>query len=126
MSTAIDIRALPLALIGVLAVLAASLATGDEAIARDGGAKCKIKITKLTTQKAKGKVTSSANRCEGKGRKISLFLYEDFVTDKVAITYTNGRGKWKVRRSLAPGKYFAKVDHSGGCRYAVSRNKWIR
>ena len=126
MTAAIDRRRVRLVLLAALAAMAAPLAPAQDAVARDGGAKCKIKITKLTPQLAKGKVTSGASRCEGKGRKISLFRYEDFVTDKVAITHTNGQGRWKVRRSLAAGKYFAKVDHSGGCRYAVSRNKWIR
>jgi hypothetical protein len=126
MTNPIDRRPMRVAVLAALATIAATIGPGQEAIARDGGAKCKIKIAKLTPQLAKGKVTSGANRCEGKGRKISLFRYEDFVTDKIAITYTNGRGRWKVRRPLAPGKYFAKVDHSRGCRYAVSRNKWNR
>lgn len=126
MTNAITERPMRVALLAVLAAAAAALAPAQDAIARDGGAKCKIKISKLTPQLAKGKVTSRADRCEGKGRKVSLFRYDDFVSDKVSITYTNGKGRWKVRRSLAPGKYFAKVDHSGGCRYAVSRNKWIR
>jgi hypothetical protein len=113
------------ALVALLAG-AALLVLGGEASGRDGGAKSQIKITKLQPAVAKGKVTSGRKSCAGKGRKISLFIYDDFITDKVAITHTKRKGKWRVRRSLKPGKYFAKVDHSKGCRYAVSNNKWLR
>jgi hypothetical protein len=107
----------------ILAIAAtASLAAGLPAAARDGGAKSKIEITALGTGGAKGKVTSGRSSCKG-GRKVSLFTYDGFVSDKVAITQSKGNGKWKVDRSLEPGTYFAKVDHVPGCRYAVSKNE---
>jgi hypothetical protein len=100
----------------------ASLAAGLPAAARDGGAKSKIKITELGAGGAKGKVTSGKSSCKG-GRKVSLFTYDGFVSDKLAITQSKGNGTWKVDRSLQSGTYFAKVDHVPGCRYAVSRNE---
>jgi hypothetical protein len=111
-------RALAIVAIALLAIVAASV----PATALDGGAKSRIKITKLGGGGAKGKVTSGRSSCKG-GRKVSLFVYENFVSDKVAITQSKRDGTWKVDRSLDPGKYFAKVDHTSGCRYAVSRNK---
>lgn len=108
-----------------LALLLGALALGETASA-DGGAKSWISIKRLDPGVAKGKVTSGRKSCKSKGRKVSLFRYEGFVSDKIAITYTKRRGKWRVRRSLAPGKYFAKVDHTPACRYAVSKNQWLR
>ena len=90
---------------------------------RDGGAKSRIKITKLRTSGAMGRVMSGRSSCAGSGRKVSLFAFDGFVSDKVAITYTDGDGHWKVRRDLKSDRYFAKVDASSGCRYAVSGNK---
>ena len=71
-------------------------------------------------------MTSGRPSCEGAGRKVSLFVYDGFISDKVAITHANRRGKWRIERSLEPGRYFAKVDHSRGCRYAVSAGKRLK
>ena len=91
----------------------------------DGGEKSKIKITKLSANGAKGKVTSKAHSCEG-GKKVSLFRFDDYVSVKISITKSKSSGAWRVKKDLKPGKYFAKVDASAGCRYAVSHYKSLR
>ena len=99
--------------------LLASPASGD------GGEKSKITIKKLTPRGASGKVISKAHSCEG-GKKVSLFRFDDYVSVKVEITHSNSNGAWKTKKDLKPGKYFAKVDASAGCRYAVSKYKNLR
>jgi hypothetical protein len=88
----------------------------------DGGAVTRISLGKLDENGASGVVRSAKKPCRG-DRKVSLFVYDGFITDKIAITYTNGRGRWSVGRSLAPGRYFAKVDAAKGCRYDNSKTK---
>jgi hypothetical protein len=92
------------------------------AASAEGGANSTIKLKKLTFSGAAGVVTSGRASCIGK-RKVSLFRYEGFVTDKVGITHTNGKGKWRVDKSLKSGRYFAKVDATKGCRYDNSKTK---
>jgi len=108
----------------VAALVVASPASGVEG----NKAKTKITLGKLGAAGASGKVSSKRAGCES-GRKVTLFVYDDFVTDKVKITHSNAHGKWHVRKSLAPGKYFAKVDaiRVGGtrCLYDVSKNRRI-
>jgi hypothetical protein len=91
----------------------------------DGGAESRIKMTKLRSSGAKGKVSSARDSCEG-GRKISLFIIEHFVSDKLEITNTDSKGRWRIRRSLEPGRYFAKVDARSGCRFDNSRVERLR
>lgn len=91
----------------------------------DGGAESRIKMTKLRASGAKGKVTSQRDSCERR-RKVSFFIIENFVSDKLQITHTNSNGRWKVRRSLDPGRYFAKVDARSGCRFDNSRVERLR
>ena len=108
----------------VAALVVASPASGVEG----NKAKTKITLGKLGAAGASGKVSSKRAGCES-GRKVTLFVYDDFVTDKVKITHSNAHGKWHVHKSLAPGKYFAKVDavRVGGtrCLYDVSKNRRI-
>ena len=61
----------------------------------DGGEKSKIKITKLSANGAKGKVTSKAHSCEG-GKKVSLFRFDDYVSVKISITKSKSSGAWRV------------------------------
>ena len=51
---------------------------------------------------------------------MTLFFVEDFVSVKKEITRTDGNGKWRTKKDLTPGEYFAKVDSIPGCRYDVS------
>jgi hypothetical protein len=110
-------RALGAALmaVGALVVAAAPASAGQ-------GAKSKIVIKQLSQGGASGKVSSKRASCERK-RKVSLFLYDGFVTDKVGITHTNSKGKWRIEKNLDPGRYFAKVDSAKGCRYDNSKTK---
>ena len=109
-----------LAAIGALGLAAAPFS------AADGGAKTRIKIKKLTAKGASGKLSSGDNKCEGGGRKVSLFRYEDFISVKVKITHSKSNGTWRTKKDLKAGEYFAKVDASPGCRYAVSKTKRLR
>lgn len=111
----------------VIAALVAIAALGLIAApaSGDGGEKSKIVIKKLTPGGASGKVISKDNSCEG-GKKVSLFRLDDYVSVKIEITRSNGSGAWKTKKDLHEGKYFAKVDASAGCRYAVSKYKALR
>ena len=88
----------------------------------DNGAKSRIVIKGLSAGGAAGKVSSGRSACLAR-RKVSLFLYDGFITDKIAITHTNSGGQWRVDRRLKPGRYFAKVDSKAGCRYDNSKAK---
>jgi hypothetical protein len=94
------------------------------------GAKEKTKITlkKISSSGASGKVISKRSGCEPH-RKVTLFKYVDFVTEKVKITHSDSHGRWRVRQELQPGKYFAKVDAaklaSTRCLYDISKNAHV-
>jgi Ca2+-binding RTX toxin-like protein len=94
--------------------------------ARSKGAKSRIRITGLSPNGAAGRVTSSRPSCAGPGRRISLFTYVAFVSDKLAITHTRRSGSWRIDQPLGPGRYFAKVEHSRGCRFDVSTHRVLR
>ncbi len=105
-----------------LAALAVFL-LGSGALAHaDGGAKTRISLERLRHSGAAGEVRSSRPSCEP-NRKVTLFRYDGYVSEKVKITSSNSGGRWRVRRDLESGKYFVKVDSAQGCRYDVSRNK---
>jgi hypothetical protein len=95
------------------------------AASADGGAKTQIKLKALSSAGAAGEVSSGRAGCEAQ-RKVSLFVLESFITDKVAITHTNSNGEWRVNRNLKEGVYFAKVESRKGCRYDNSRRKRLR
>ncbi len=62
---------------------------------------------------------------------MSLFLVDDFVSDKIEIVYSNAKGKWKTNKSLETGfEYFAKVDAENingvECLYGVTGNKRLK
>ena len=107
------------------AILACGLATSPIAGA-DGGAKTKIVIKSLKPTGASGKLISHENKCEGGGRKVSLFRLDDFVSVKIAIVYSKSNGVWKTGKDLKDGDYFAKVDASPGCRYATSKTETLK
>jgi hypothetical protein len=111
----------------LLAALVATAALGLVAAPAigDGGEKSKIVIKKLRPSGASGKVISNDHSCE-RGKKVSLFRFDDYVSVKVEITHSNSRGAWKTKKNLKDGKYFAKVDASKGCRYAVSKYRTLR
>lgn len=106
----------------VLAALVLAMAVSAPAASGDGGAKTKIMLKQLGPEGAAGKLSSGRDACLPR-RKVSIFVLESFITDKVAITYTNSDGEWRVNRNLKEGVYFAKVDSSKGCRYDNSRRK---
>ena len=91
----------------------------------DQGSKTKIVIKNLKSSGASGKVISKDHGCEG-GKKVSLFRFDDYVSVKIEITHSNSSGTWRTKKNLKDGKYFAKVDASAGCRYAVSKYKTLR
>jgi hypothetical protein len=88
----------------------------------DGGAKTQIKVTKLKASGAAGKITSNESKCEGKGRRVQFFRLDGYISVKIQKTMTESNGSWKIKRDLKPGRYFAKVDSSPGCRYDNSKN----
>ncbi len=108
------IRGAALIAAGTLALAVAA----PEAIG-DGGAKTRIEIKELKDSGASGTLSSSKEACLGH-RKVSIFRLDDFVSVKIEITQSNGKGEWKTNKSLEQGQYFAKVDAVKGCRYDVS------
>ena len=107
-------------------VLAGGLAGGATA---DGGgpkAKTKIQFKSLGATGSSGILESKKNFCL-KNRKVSIFFVDNFVSDKIEITYSNSKGKWKTEKDLQPGPYFAKVDaekiNGVECLYAVTPEK---
>ncbi len=92
----------------------------------DGGAKTQITITKLTGGGAAGKISSGASKCDGGGRRVQFFKLDGYISEKIQRTMTSSNGTWKVERDLEPGRYFAKVDSSPGCRYDNSKFESLR
>jgi hypothetical protein len=105
--------------------VAALVLAGLLAIATPAGA---VTIKQISGSGASGKVISKRPGCEPH-RKVTLFKYVDFVSEKVKITQSDSHGVWHVRKSLEPGKYFAKVDASKAagtrCLYDVSKNAHV-
>ena len=119
------ITRLVLAIVAV-ACLTAGVATSAIADGNGPKAKTKIAFKTLGANGSTGTLESKKNFCL-KNRKISLFVVEDFVSDKEEIVYSNSKGKWKTKHALQPGEYFAKVDaetiNGVECLYAVTKNK---
>jgi hypothetical protein len=118
----------------VLAALAAIALAAALGLAAPVGAaegnktKTKITIKRIGVGGASGKVISKRGGCEPH-RKVTLFRYDDFISTKVKITQSDSHGNWRVRKSLEPGKYFAKVDSAKAagthCLYDVSKNAHV-
>jgi hypothetical protein len=115
-------------LLATLALVTAMVAAPPAGGAEGNKTKSRITIKSIDASGASGKVASKREGCEAH-RKVTLFVYDDFVSTKVKITESNSNGKWRVRRNLSPGKYFAKVDASKQagtrCLYDVSKNRRI-
>ncbi|MDX6580838.1 MAG: hypothetical protein QOI10_22 [Solirubrobacterales bacterium] len=109
----------------LVAILVCGLAAAPIAGA-DGGAKTKIVIKSLKPTGASGQLISHENKCEGGGRKVSLFRLDDFVSVKIKIVYSNSDGSWRTKKDLKAGDYFAKVDATPGCRYATSKTQTLK
>jgi hypothetical protein len=114
--------------LSLVLVLLASAGLSGSAIADGGGpkAKTKIQFKTLGATGSSGTLTSKKKFCL-KNRKVSIFRVDDFVSDKIEITYSNKKGKWKTKKDLQPGPYFAKVDaekiNGVECLYGVTKNK---
>ena len=106
----------------IASVPAGALAGGDGGGVGAGGEKSRIVIKSLKSSGAAGEVRSRENKCEG-DRKVTLFLLNDFVSVKLAITRSDGDGNWRTHQDLDQGEYFAKVDSIPGCRYDVSKTR---
>jgi hypothetical protein len=102
----------------LVAVLALAVVAGGASQATAGKKiKSRVEIKKLSTSGASGTVSSKEGSCLPH-RKISLFTWDGYSADKIAITNTDSHGKWKVNRDLKPdSQYFAKVDAKGKCGY---------
>ena len=106
----------------IAAAALVALALVPPGVSGDRGANTHITMSKLSSTGAAGEVNSGRRACEG-GRKVSLFVLESFFTDKLAVTRTNSRGRWRIERVLKEGVYFAKVESAEGCRFDNSRRK---
>jgi hypothetical protein len=102
----------------LIAVLSLALVVGGASPATAGKKiKTKVEIKKLSNSGASGKVSSKESSCIPH-RKISLFTWNGYSADKIAITNSNSHGNWKIKRDLKPDiQYFAKVDAKGKCGY---------
>jgi hypothetical protein len=83
------------------------------------GAVTKISLT-LGDGTAWGRVTSPDGDCVS-GRHIRFNTYElGFISVRLDETTSDPTGNWQGPFLLPTGLYFAQVDSSPGCRYAVS------
>ena len=111
---------------GLAAALAATTAISGTTIASgEGGAKTEIKIKTLTASKIAGTIDSSKASCV-KDRHVQVFRLDGYVSVKVDRADAKPNGDWSFKRSLEPGRYFAKVDSKPGCRYDVSKNETLK
>lgn len=113
----------------ILAALAATAAVAFGSVAPatgDGGAKTYIKVNKLKPTGAAGEINSGKSACEGSGRRVQFFRLDGYISVKIQKTMTQSDGSWKINRDLQPGRYFAKVDSSPGCRYDNSKNYTLK
>jgi hypothetical protein len=82
--------------------------------------KTRIEIKRLKTSGAAGTLSSSSNQCLSH-RKVSLFTWDGYRSQKIAITNSDSSGDWRFKRNLEGGtRYFAKVDAKGKCGYDTS------
>jgi hypothetical protein len=82
--------------------------------------KTRIEIKRLKTSGAAGTLSSSSDKCLSH-RKVSLFTWDGYRSQKIAITNSDQKGDWRVNRNLEGGtRYFAKVDAKGKCGYDTS------
>jgi hypothetical protein len=105
----------------IVAVLAlAVVAEGAVPAAAGKKIKTRIEIKSLKASGAKGTLSSSSNQCLSH-RKVSLFTWDGYRSQKIAITNSDGKGDWRFKRDLEGGtRYFAKVDAKGRCGYDTS------
>ena len=107
------------ATIGAVALIGAGPATGD------GGAKTQIQIKTLTENKMAGTITSGKGSCL-KDRHVQIFRLDGYISVKIDRGDAENDGDWKFKRDFEPGKYFAKVDSTPGCRYDNSKNEVLK
>jgi hypothetical protein len=106
------------AIVAVLALVVVAEAVSPATAGRK--IKTRIEIKKLKTSGAKGTLSSSSKQCLSH-RKVSLFTWDGYRSQKIAITNSDGKGDWRIRRHLEGGtRYFAKVDGTGRCGYDTS------
>ena len=111
---------------GIAAVIAAvALVAGSGPASGDGGEKTQIEIKKLTHTKISGTIDSDKKSCV-KGRHVQVFRLDGFISVKIVRGDAQNDGDWKFTKDLEPGKYFAKVDSTSGCRYDVSKNETLK
>lgn len=87
-------------------------------------AKSKLTVGKASAGGASGKVKSPDESCEA-GRKVSLFFLGEYTPIKVGKDRTAESGKWKVKKSLESGRYFAKVKKTADCKADESPTKRV-
>jgi hypothetical protein len=110
-----------------IAVALAGLALGAGALPAlaDDRPKTRIVIKKLDYSGASGKVSSRAGGCAG-GREVALFRLNGYLSRKLGKTRTDSSGRWRVKRDLRDGRYFATVASGSGCRYDNSKTETLR
>ncbi|MGH2954632.1 MAG: hypothetical protein ACRDK9_11580 [Solirubrobacterales bacterium] len=104
---------------------AAALAIAAVPAEAGGGAKSKVTVAKASASGASGKVKSRDASCEAR-RKVTLYFLGEYTPIKVGKDRTARNGKWKVRRSLDPGRYFAKVKKTADCKADESPTKRVQ
>jgi hypothetical protein len=82
-------------------------------------AKSKVTVGKAGAGGASGKVRSPDDGCEA-GRKVTLYFLGEYTPIKVGSDKTAASGKWKVKKSLESGRYFAKVKKTSDCKADAS------
>ena len=101
-----------------VALVAVLVAASPPAGVEGNKAKTKITLGKIGAAGASGKVSSKRAGCEP-GRKVTLFVYDDFVTDKVKITQSNAHGKWHVHKGLGARQVLRQGRRGQGRRHPL-------
>jgi hypothetical protein len=110
--------------------VAALVAAAALAVAAPAGAhaptKAKLKITKLTAQKAQGTLSSKDAACE-RGRKVVLRYAGEYGPVKIASDKTNRKGAWSMRVDTDfRGIFYATTAKTADCAAAESKDVRLR
>jgi len=92
--------------IAAVAILCAVVVAGSAGAA--SGSTTRLTLAVKSANAFQGKVTSNKNKCVP-DRKVILFRKSSGGDKNLGSDLTSSDGKWKVKRTVSNGKYYAKV-----------------
>jgi len=96
---------------GMRLVVALALVAAMALVAPAGaapGVASKLQLKKVSATGASGKLKSAKRKCV-KRRKIELHWQGEYTPVRVARAKTDKKGRWKIKKNLKPGYYFASA-----------------